>query len=230
MRVLIACERSGVTRRAFRARGHDAWSCDLELADDYDPKDSATHAHYHSDIFAVLDDCIIGAKTWDLMIAHPPCTHLSLSGARWLTDHWVKRKNGTPRWHDGSEKREQQQAAIHFFKRLAEAAIPRICLENPMSMASTLYRPKDQTIHPWQFGHPEFKTTWLWLKGLPALVPTNILTPPKKGTPEHDEWSKVHRMTPGPGRAAARSVSYEGIAAAMAAQWGGARIIPEDEY
>lgn len=220
MRVLIACEFSGVVRRAFRALGHDAWSCDLEHQTDYDPNNPSTHQHYRSDIFAVLNDCIIGAHTWDLLIGHPPCTHLSLSGARWLTDHWVKRKAGN-RWHDGSLKREQQQDAVHFFRQLAETSIPRVCLENPMSMASTLYRPKDQTIHPWQFGHGEFKTTWLWLKNLPPLVPTNILTPPLKGTPEHAEWSRVHRMTPGPERASARSRSYEGIAAAMAMQWGG---------
>lgn len=219
MRVLIACERSGIVRRAFRALGHDAWSCDLAAQDDYDPKNPDTHQHYKSDIFAVLNDCIIGADKWDLLIAHPPCTHLSLSGARWLTDHWVKRKEGD-RWHDGRLKREQQKSAIQFFKALDQCAIPRRCLENPMSMASTLYRPKDQVIHPRQFGHSEFKTTWLWLTNLPPLRPTHNIPAPGKGTPKHDEWSKVHRMPPGPDRERARSQTYSGIAAAMAQQWG----------
>lgn len=220
MRVLVACERSGVVRRAFRALGHDAWSCDLHDQDDYDPKNPDTHQHYKSDIFAVLNDCIIGKHKWDMLIGHPPCTHLSLSGARWLKDHWVKRKGGN-RWHDGTLKRHEQESAVIFFRQLDQCGIPRVCLENPMSMASTLYRPKDQTIHPWQFGHPEFKTTWLWLTNLPPLVATHILVPPEKGTPEHDLWSRVHRMPPGPDREAQRSKTYEGIAKAMAAQWGG---------
>jgi len=171
MRILIACERSGVVRRAFRALGHNAWSCDLEPADDGSPY------HFQGDALGVAYrgvrvDCERGClgetlKPWCMLIGHPPCTHLSLSGARWLTDHWVKRKNKAPRWHDGSAKRAAQLEAVAFFKALWNAPIARICLENPMSMASTLVAPKTQTIHPWQFGHGECKTTWLWLKNLP---------------------------------------------------------------
>lgn len=190
-RVLVACEYSGVVRRAFRDRGHDAWSCDLLPAEDDSPY------HYQCDALKV-----IGAG-WDLMICHPPCTHLSVSGARWF-----------------KEKAEDQKAALQFVRDLLDAPIPRIALENPVSIISSHIRKPDQTIQPWQFGHGEVKATCLWLKNLPKLAPTHrdmdLFCEP---TPEERE-ARVHRMPPGPNRWKERSRTFEGIAAAMAEQWG----------
>jgi site-specific DNA-cytosine methylase len=194
MNVLVACEFSGIVRRAFGSLGHNAWSCDLLPQEDYDPKNPLTHNHYHSDIFAVLNDCIIGGNTWDLLIAHPPCTHLAVSGARWFKD-----------------KQDEQAEAIAFFLALCRAFVPRICVENPVSIMSTRYRKPDQIIQPWQFGHGETKATCLWLKGLPPLKPTNIV---------EGREARVHRMPPGPDRWKERSRTFTGIAAAMAEQWG----------
>jgi len=185
MRVLIACEYSGVVRRAFRERGHDAWSCDMLHAED------GSRYHMQTDCFYVLRD------GWDLMIAHPPCTHLAVSGARWFPE---KRASG------------EQQQAIDFFLKLARAPIPRIAIENPVCIMSSVWREPDQIIHPWQFGHGETKATCLWLKGLPKLVPTNVVT---------GRHPRVHLMPPGEDRWKERSRTYEGIGAAMAEQWGG---------
>ena len=182
MRVLVACERSGAVRRAFRARGHDAWSCDMEPADDGDPH------HIQSDVRPVLHD------GWDLMIAHPPCTRLTVAGARWFKG-----------------KEAEQEAALDFVARLLVAPIPKIGLENPVSVISTRIRKPDQIIQPWQFGHGETKATCLWLKGLPPLKPTNIVA---------GREARIHRMPPGPDRARLRSETYAGIAEAMANQWG----------
>lgn len=208
MRVLVACEFSGVTRRAFRALGHDAWSCDLRPAEDGSP-------------FHIQRDClkVIYEHVWDLMIAHPPCTHLSLSGNRWLKDHWVKRKNKPARWHDGTEKRALLKEAVDFFRALLDAPIPKRCLENPMSRASTLVAPKSQTIHPWQFGHPEKKTTWLWLRGLPKLRPTKIVWGEMLKLPKRKQ-ERIWSMPPGEEREKLRSITFSGIAEAMAQQWG----------
>jgi hypothetical protein len=181
MRVLIACEFSGVVREAFRARGHDAWSCDLLSSEVEGP-------HIQGDVLSILGD------GWDLMIAHPPCTHLAVSGARWFRN----------------KKYEQALASI-FFEDLAEAQIPLIAIENPISIMSTLYRKPDQIIQPWQFGHGETKATCLWLKGLPKLVPTNIVD---------GREQRIHKMSPGPNRWRERSRTYQGIANAMAEQWG----------
>lgn len=197
LRVLIGCEFSGITRDAFLARGHDAISCDLLPTEQPGP-------HYQGDIFDIIGD------GFDLAIFHPPCTHLSLSGARWCTDHWVKNKKGDW-WHDGSEKRRQRAKAVEFFRSLLECPIPKICIENPMSMASTLVAPFTQRIQPWQFGHGVRKETWLWLKNLPPLVPTNIVDGREPAC-----WN----MTPSADRGHKRSISYEGISKAMAAQWG----------
>jgi hypothetical protein len=191
MRVLIACEHSGVERRAFRALGHDAWSCDLLPAED-------GGEHIQGDVRLVLRD------GWDMMLAHPPCTHLATSGARWFKG-----------------KLDEQQFALDFAARLLCAPVPRIALENPMSIISTWIRPADQVIQPHEFGHPEFKTTWLWLKELAPLVATHRLTIPTRNSDEWRAWNKVHRAAPGPDRWKVRSRSYEGIAAAMARQWGG---------
>lgn len=182
MRVLIACEFSGVVRRAFRALGHDATSADLLLAEDAD-----SH-HYCGDVEHILD------AGWDLMIAHPPCTHLASSGARWF-----------------AQRPAEQQAALAFFRRLWEAPIARIALENPVGVASTHIRKPNQIVQPWMFGHGETKATCLWLKGLPKLQPTAIV---------EGREARIHRMSPGPNRSRERSRTYEGIAAAMAAQWG----------
>lgn len=184
MRVLVACEFSGVVRRAFRALGHDAWSCDLLQAEDHSPY------HYRADALAVA----AGWDDWDLMIAHPPCTHLAVSGARWFKD-----------------KQAEQAEAIAFFLELATAPIPRIAVENPISIMSTRFRKPDQIVQPWQFGHGETKATCLWLKGLPQLVPTLVVA---------GREARVHRMPPGPHRWKERSRTYSGIADAMAHQWG----------
>ena len=185
LRVLVACECSGRVRDAFRARGHDAWSCDLQAAEDGSPY------HIQGDALAVLDD------GWDLMIAHPPCTHLAVSGARWFPE---KRADG------------RQQQAVEFFMRLVNAPIPRIAIENPVGIMSSVYRTPDQIIQPWQFGHGETKATCLWLKNLPLLTPTNIV---------EGRENRIWRMPPSPERGKLRSVTYSGIAEAFAAQWGG---------
>jgi hypothetical protein len=157
---------------------------------------------------------------WDLLIAHPPCTHLSLSGNRWLKDHWVKRKPPKKdRWHDGAKKRAALKAAAEFFRALLDCPIPRRALENPMSRASTLVAPKSQTVHPWQFGHPEQKTTWLWLRNLPPLTPTHDVHEEMMKLPKNQR-ERIWSMAPGPEREKLRSVTFQGIANAMAEQWG----------
>jgi hypothetical protein len=183
MRVLVACEFSGVVRRAFRDLGHWAWSCDLLPAED-----SSEH-HHQGDVREIL------RNGWDLMIAHPPCTHLAVSGARWFR-----------------EKQAEQAAALEFVRELMAAPIERIALENPVSVISSRIRKPDQIVQPFHFGDPFRKTTCLWLKNLPKLVATNDL-----GTGEQKCW----REPPSPDRWKARSRTYAGFAAAMAMQWGG---------
>lgn len=184
MRVLVACEYSGVVRDAFVRRGHEVLSCDLLPTESEGP-------HYQGDVRDLLH------YPWDLMIAHPPCTHLSVSGAR----HFVEKKV------DG-----RQQSAVSFFMMLAKADVPMIAIENPVCIMSSLWRKPDQIIQPWQFGHGEIKATCLWLKGLPPLVPTNIV---------EGRENRVHRMPPSHDRWKERSRTFGGIAEAMAAQWGG---------
>ena len=183
MKVLVACEFSGIVRDAFIKRGHDAWSCDLLPTEKPGP-------HIKGDVLKVLDE------DWDLMIAHPPCTHLAVSGARWFPE---KIKDG------------RQQEAIDFFMGLVNAPINKICIENPISIMSTKYKLPDQIIHPWMFGHGETKATCLWLKNLPKLTPTDIVK---------ERYPRIHRMAPGPNRSHDRSLTYQGIAQAMAEQWG----------
>lgn len=180
MRVLVACEFSGIVRDAFIARGHDAVSCDLLPTERYGP-------HLQCDVRDVLD------QPWDLMIAHPPCTYLSSSGARW----WKYR-------------RDEQRAALEFVRTLLAAPVPCIAVENPVGAISTAIRKPDQIIQPYQFGHREMKTTCLWLKGLPLLVPTQL-------TDGREQI--VWRMSPSRDRWKKRSVTYSGIASAMADQW-----------
>jgi hypothetical protein len=184
VKVLVACEYSGRVRDAFIGGGHEAMSCDLLPTDMPGP-------HYQGDVRDVLH------YPWDLMIAHPPCTDLSVSGARW---HGAKRLTGS------------QQAAVSFVMELAKADIPRIAIENPVSILSSLWRKPDQVIQPWQYGHGETKATCLWLKNLPPLTPTEIVD---------GREARVHKMPPSPERWKERSRTFEGIAAAMAAQWGG---------
>lgn len=184
MRVLIACEYSGVVRDAFIARGHDAMSCDLLPTE-------APGPHYQGDVRDVLD------YPWDAMIAHPPCTDLSVSGARHFQ---AKRLDG------------RQQASVSFFMMLARAPIARKAIENPVCIMSSLWRKPDQVIQPWMFGHGETKATCLWLEGLEPLRPTNIV---------EGREARVHRMPPSVDRWKLRSRTYDGIAAAMAEQWGG---------
>lgn len=183
MRALIACECSGVVRRALRAVGVDAWSCDLEPSEDDSP------FHYQADALSVL------GMGWDVAICHPPCTRLTVAGARWF------------------KGREQEQAAaIAFAEALWDAPIERIAIENPIGVLSTRSRlgKPTQIIQPWQFGHGETKATCLWLKNLPPLQPTNIV---------EGREARIHRMAPGPNRSRERSRTYQGIADAIAQQW-----------
>jgi hypothetical protein len=190
MRVLVACEFSGTVREAFRALGHDAWSCDLLDSESDCFEHWEGSKHFKRDVLEVI------GMGWDLMIAHPPCTHLAVSGARWF-----------------KEKAKEQAEALEFVRRLLDAPIPRIALENPISIISSRIRKPDQIIHPWQFGHGEVKATCLWLKNLPKLTPTNIVD---------GRHPACWLASPGPDRWKIRSRTYQGIADAMAAQWGNA--------
>jgi len=181
MKVLVACEFSGTVRDAFVRAGHDAMSCDL-LPSDTEGK------HYQGSVLDILND------GWDLMIAHPPCTHLAVSGARWF-----------------KEKQREQQEALEFVRVLMDAPIERIVIENPISIISTRIRKPDQIIQPWMFGHGETKATCLWLKNLPKLTPTNIVD---------GREQRIHKMPPSPDRWKERSKTFQGIAEAMAQQWG----------
>lgn len=180
MRVLVACEFSGTVRDAFIRRGHDAMSCDLLDSEVPGP-------HYKGNVLDILDN------GWDLMIAHPPCTHLAVSGARWFKD-----------------KKAEQEKALDFVSQLMSALIPSIAVENPISIISSRIRKPDQIIHPWQFGHGETKATCLWLKGLPKLTPTKVVD---------GREGRVWKMPPSKDRWKLRSKTYTGIAAAMAEQW-----------
>ena len=194
MKVLIACEYSGRVRDAFLKLGHDALSCDLLPSDVPGP-------HHVGDVRDLLD------KEWDLMIAHPPCTYLCSSGL-----HWNKRR---------PERAAKTEESLAFVRLLMEAPIPRIAIENPIGCISTRIRRPEQTIHPWQFGHPESKATCLWLKNLPLLKPTDILAKPASGRWENQTASGQNNLPPSADRWKVRSLTYQGIADAMAAQWGG---------
>ena len=181
MRVLVACEFSGTVRDAFIRAGHDAMSCDLLPTESAGP-------HYRGDVRDVLGD------GWVLMIAHPPCTWLTVAGSRWFKG-----------------REAEQEEALAFVRLLLDAQMPMIALENPIGVISTRIRKPDQIIQPWQFGHGETKATCLWLKGLPKLKPTNIVD---------GRNARIHKMPPSPDRWKERSKTYPGIAAAMAEQWG----------
>lgn len=189
MKVLVACEYSGRVRDAFRRYGHDAMSCDLLPTEAEGP-------HYQGPVEDVLND------GWDLMVAHPPCTHLAVSGSR----HFSKKIS------DGS-----QAAALNFVRLLMSAPIDRWCIENPVSIISSAIRSPDQIIQPWEYGHGECKATCFWLKNLPRLRPTNIVS---------GREQRVHLMPPGPNRWKERSRTFEGVAAAMGEQWGN-KLLPQ---
>lgn len=194
IRVLVACEFSGVVRMAFRARGFDAWSCDIIPSEDNSPY------HIQDDALQHLTD------DWDLMIAHPPCQYLCSSGLHW---------NGRV---PGRAKKTEEAAA--FFMEFANADIPFVAIENSIGCMSTRYRKPDQIIQPWQFGHAESKATCLWLKDLPKLEPTNVLKMPDCGHWDNQTPSHQNKIGPGPNRWKERSRTYEGIGEAMAEQWG----------
>lgn len=183
MRVLVGCEESQVVCKAFRERGHEAYSCDIIPC-------SGGHPEWHiqDDVLNHLND------GWDLAIFHPPCTHLAVSGARWFKD-----------------KHDEQIDAVIFFYELVNAPIPKIAIENPVSIMSTLYRKPDQYIQPYEHGHGETKKTCLWLKNLPPIKPTNMVS---------GREDRIHKMPPSDHRSKDRSVTYIGIANAFAEQWG----------
>jgi len=200
MKVLIACEYSGRVRDAFAAKGHDAMSCDL-LPTDKPGK------HYQGDVMEVIND------GWDLMIAHPPCTYLCNSGVRWLYDK--DKAKAVRRW-------EQMEDAARLFAVLLDANIPKIAVENPIMhkyAVEIIGRRQDQIIQPWMYGHTESKATGLWLKNLPELKPSNDVKEQWKALPK-GEGQKIHWMSPSKERAKLRSLTYQGIADAMAEQWG----------
>lgn len=194
MKVLVACEYSGVVRDAFSALGHDAWSCDLL------PTEKPGN-HYKGD---VRD--LIKSKRWDLMIAHPPCTYLCSSGL-----HWNKRR---------PERNALTEEALEFVKYLLNAPIKKIALENPIGCISSRIRKPEQIVQPWQFGHPESKATCFWLKNLPKLQPTKVLSKPDCGYWQNQTPSKQNKLSESAGRGLERSRTYTGIAEAMAEQWG----------
>lgn len=181
MKILIACEYSGTVREAFSKLGHDAWSCDILETE-------IPGNHLQCDVREILGD------GWDMMIAHPPCTHLAVSGARWFKD-----------------KKVEQAEALEFVRLLLNAPIEKIALENPISIISSHIRKPDQIIQPWQYGHGETKATCLWLQNLPKLQPTNIV---------EGREQRIWKMPPGENRWKERSRTFEGIAQAMANQWG----------
>jgi site-specific DNA-cytosine methylase len=181
MKILIACEYSGIVRDAFKELGHYAVSCDLLPTE-------KPGMHYQGDVRNIIND------GWDIMIAFPPCTHLAVSGARWFKD-----------------KQKEQLEALEFVKMLIDAPINKIAIENPVSVISSKIRKPDQIIQPWQFGHGETKTTCLWLKNLPKLIPTDIVS---------GREQRIWKMPPSPDRWKERSRTFEGIAKAFANQWG----------
>lgn len=196
MKVIIGCEESQTICKAFRALGHEAYSCDLQPSSGGHPE-----WHFQEDIFEVLK-----RMSFDLGIFHPPCTYLTISANKWFADQ-PPRKSGAL---VGAERRQAREEAIEFFMKLVNADVPRIAIENPIGVMSTRYRKPDQIIQPWQFGHGETKATCLWLKGLPKLTPTNIV---------EGRIGAMHLLPNTPDRAKLRSKTYEGWAKAMAEQW-----------
>lgn len=215
MRVLVGCEFTGTVRRAFAALGHDAWSIDLLPALD------GSNRHIVGDVRDHLND------GWDLLaVMHPPCTRLCNSGVRWL--------HGPPPGKTVEQMQRELEEGAALFSDCWNAPIERVAVENPVMHrhAKALIRnfqPAAQTVQPHWFGDPAFKATGLYLRNLPPLKPTNRLTPPLPGTEEHKAWSAIHRAPPGPNRWAIRSKTFDGIAGAMASQWGALDGLTADE-
>lgn len=212
MKILVACEESGTVRDAFIAKGHDAMSCDILPTSKPGP-------HYQGDILDVLND------GWDMMIAHPPCTYLTVTGNKWFyhpedKELPVEERRPHPRFPDRKQHREK---AVEFFMVLAEAPIDKICIENPVGIISTRWRKPNQIIQPYEYGHKEAKKTCLWLKNLPLLAPTEIVAPEymtfKSGKRMAKWYVEAAKLSPHE-RAKARSKTFQGIADAMAEQWG----------
>lgn len=198
MKVLVACESSGTVRDAFLRKGHDAMSCDLLATRSPGP-------HYKGDVFS------LDLGEFDLIIAHPPCTYLCVSGARWLDDDRYP------------NRRDDREKAAEFFMKLFNSEAPKVACENPVGYMSTYFRKPDQYIHPYHFGDPVSKKTGLWLKGLPALAHSNVVQPSRSKTKsgvEYDSWWLGTSKLPYKERMEARSKTFEGIANAMADQWG----------
>jgi hypothetical protein len=195
MKVLVGCEYSGKVRQAFRDIGHDAWSCDLL------PQDDGSKYHIQGDVVTLLND------GWDLAVFHPPCTYLSVSGMHWTTR--------------GLRDPQLTEDALIFVQTLLNAPIPKIALENPVSVISSRIRKPDQIIQPWWFGDDASKKTCLWLKNLSPLQPTNMLHGDNKTRRANQTTSGQNKLTPSKDRWKKRSETYQGIANAMAAQWGG---------
>uniref|UniRef100_A0A6M3KBC4 Putative methyltransferase n=1 Tax=viral metagenome TaxID=1070528 RepID=A0A6M3KBC4_9ZZZZ len=193
MKILIACEFSGIVREAFRLRGHDAWSLDILPSE-------ISGQHIQEKLYT--DKVNYLKAGWDMVIAHPPCTHLAVSGARWFA---------------GKEK--ERWDAIKFFMEIALCDVPKLAIENPIGIMSTVYKKPDQIVQPWQFGHGETKATCLWLKGLPELKETNNVKEEMLKLPKAQQ-QRIHYLSPGPNRGRERSRTYQGIANAMSEQWG----------
>ena len=195
MKILVACEYSGRVREAFIAKGHEVTSCDFEPSEDNSPN------HYQGDIRDLL------TQQWDLMIAHPPCTYLTVSANKWFKDQ-PERKSGAL---VGQARRDARDEAIEFFMFLYNQPVEKIAIENPIGTMSSRFRRPNQVIQPWMFGHGETKATCLWTKGLTNLQPTNIVS---------GREQRLHKLPPGKDRWKERSRTFQGIADAMAAQWG----------
>ena len=212
-RILIACETSGVLRRAFLVRGHDAWSCDIL------PSEDGSNRHIIADARDLLHD------GWDLlMVAHPPCTRLCRAGQRWLYGPGKSHPKQLPAGRTWASMIAEFEEGVALFRALWDAPIERVALENPQMHIHAMERladlPKAQITQPWWFGEPFFKATGFTRRNLPPLRPTKLLCPPQSGTQEYKDWSAVHRASPGPERWKDRSRTYPGVAKAIADQWG----------
>jgi hypothetical protein len=219
MKVLIACEESQAVCKAFRAKGHEAYSCDI-----IEPSGGHPEWHIHGDAIEALKGGVITTMDgvghdvgkWDMLIAHPPCTYLTVTGNRWFNISRYGEK-AVQRYKDREE-------AVHFFMQFVKCNIPKVAIENPIGYMSTAYQKPAQIIHPYMFGDPARKATCLWLKGLPKLIPTDIVEPEiihyKNGNGTDNPWHMETMKLPPKERAKARSKTFPGIAKAMAEQWG----------
>jgi hypothetical protein len=220
LRVLVGCETSGIMRRAFDARGHDVWSCDILPAED------GSNRHIRCDIREILDD------GWDLLaVMHPPCTRLCRSGRRWMSGpgKWTPPKQ-LPAGRSWESMRAEFEDGVDLFAACWNAPIERVAIENPeMNDLARDRMPADlpapHMVQPWWFGDPVYKSTGWYLRGLPPLVETNRLREPERGSDEWKRWNLIHRMPPGPERARLRARSFPGMCSAAAEQWGASALM-----